>query len=156
MFHSWISSLVPNDVKCLAQAVPKLWALNRNSIWRPAAILEFDFGQFLSFRHVPFLDIKPCAKLEVSRSSRSKVMTSEPKSKMAAGGLPGLSSFVNFGNFVMFPPWISSPVPNLKCLAQAVQKLWPLNRNPRWRPAATLDFDFCQFWWFRHVPFVDL
>jgi len=42
----------------------------------------------------------------------------------------------------MFPSWISSPVPNLKCLAQAVQKLWAPNRNPRWRPAAILDFDF--------------
>jgi len=64
--------------------------------------------------------------------------------------------FVNFGNFATFPPWISSPMPNLKCLAQAVQKIWHLNRNPRWRPAAISDFDFCQFWWFRHVRFVDL
>jgi len=46
----------------------------------------------------------------------------------------------------MFSLCISSPVPYLKCLAQAVQKLWPLNRNPRWRPTAILDFDFWQFW----------
>jgi len=63
------------------------------------------------------MDLLPCAKFEVSSSSRSKVIAS----------------------------WISSPVPNLKCLAQAVQKLWPRNRNPRWRPAAILDFYFCQF-----------
>jgi len=39
--------------------------------------------------------------------------------------------FLNFGYSAMFPSWISSPVSNLKCLAQAVRKLRPLNRNPR-------------------------
>jgi len=52
---------------------------------------------------------------------------------------------INFGESAMFPSWISSPVTNLKCLAQAVQKLWSLNRNPSRRPAASLDFDVFQF-----------
>jgi len=46
--------------------------------------------------------------------------------------------FVIFGSSAMFRLWISSHVPNLKRLARAVRKLWALNRNPRWRPAAIL------------------
>jgi len=32
-----------------------------------------------------------------------------------------ISIFVNFGITAMFPSWISSPAPNLKNLAQAIQ-----------------------------------
>jgi len=54
--------------------------------------------------------------------------------------------FVNFHHLSLFGLSISRLVLNLKCHAHTVQNLWVCNRNPKWRPAAILDFHFCKFW----------
>jgi len=48
--------------------------------------------------------------------------------------------FVNSDQSTVSPWWISRLLSNLRFLAQTVHKLWHFNRNPKWRPAAILNF----------------
>ncbi len=131
---------MPN-LKCLARAVQKLWPQSRNPRWRPTAILDFDFCQFWQSRVVPFVDLWPCAKFEVSSSSRSKVMT---LTEIRDGGRrPSVILIsVDFYNFCQYGLAIFKLLPNLMFLAQTVEKLWFINRNPRWgrRPSWIVIF----------------
>jgi hypothetical protein len=78
-------------------------------------------------------------KFERPSSSGSQV-TAFAKSKMAAGRHLGFNIFKISSPQDALPLAWASIWQNFKILAQTVQKLW-VSENPKWRPAAILDFD---------------
>ena len=124
----------------VAQTVQKLWhSQNQNHCRRPSLIFFLRLQDFRPFGRITVgIGFHP-VKFE-RLSSNGSQGTALTKSKMAAGRHLGFHFFKNSRSRNALLLARACIWQNFNILAQTVQKL-RLSENPKWRPAAILDFD---------------